>query len=249
MSSVISSSDAVANAITHPVTMQVINQGPGIWGNVATGLITAGAAIAAVMLTHQFTLRREKLASEDKIQREQYFIATQLVFLLEQFAENCASHVLVSNLTEGCENSLTNHVRPEIDYSLVTGDWRSLPVRLMYKIHELPVQKIEADRTIESARFFPPINSGYQSELRYHYTKLGLKALILASRLRKLANFPKTPIVRNKFVASHSLWYTWRMERKRLSEQALRVNRSLASFTAKVAEQKKINTAEKDNKI
>ncbi|WP_162901021.1 hypothetical protein [Erwinia persicina] len=38
--------EGVAAAVSHPVTVQVINQGPGIGGNVATGLITAGAAIA-----------------------------------------------------------------------------------------------------------------------------------------------------------------------------------------------------------
>ena len=64
--------ESVAAAATHPVTVQVINQGLGIWGSVATGLITAGAAIAAVMLTHRFTLQREKLASEDKQLKERY---------------------------------------------------------------------------------------------------------------------------------------------------------------------------------
>jgi len=43
----------------------MVNQGAGIWGNVATDLITAGAAIGAVMLTHRFTLRR----GNDKIRR------------------------------------------------------------------------------------------------------------------------------------------------------------------------------------
>lgn len=50
----------------------------------ATGLITACAAIAAVMLTHRYTLHREKQASERKLTQEQYFISTELVFLLER---------------------------------------------------------------------------------------------------------------------------------------------------------------------
>lgn len=66
MTVILSSAVGLAN----PVTVQVINQGPGIWGNVATGLITAGAAIVAVMLTHRFTLRREKQASEENRRRE-----------------------------------------------------------------------------------------------------------------------------------------------------------------------------------
>lgn len=38
--------DSLSSVVSHPVTVQVINQGPGIWGSVAAGLITAGAAIA-----------------------------------------------------------------------------------------------------------------------------------------------------------------------------------------------------------
>ena len=40
----------LANAFTHPVTVQVINQSPGIWRNVATGLIT-GLLTGGITLT------------------------------------------------------------------------------------------------------------------------------------------------------------------------------------------------------
>lgn len=49
----------------------------------------AGAVIAAVILTHRFTLKREKQASQAKMVRERYFIATELVFLLDRFAGQC----------------------------------------------------------------------------------------------------------------------------------------------------------------
>ncbi|SHI04021.1 hypothetical protein SAMN05428958_11388 [Pantoea sesami] len=65
--------EGLANAAAHPVTVQVINKGPGIWGNVATGFITAGAAIVAVMLTHRYTHRREKQAAVQQLKREQLF--------------------------------------------------------------------------------------------------------------------------------------------------------------------------------
>lgn len=52
MSVVSSVTDAATVAASHPVTIQMINQRPGIWGNVATGFITACAAIGAVRLTH-----------------------------------------------------------------------------------------------------------------------------------------------------------------------------------------------------
>ena len=124
----------IADAVSHPLTVKVINQGPGIWGNVATGLITAGAAIVAVMLTHKFTLRRERAASEDRLQRERYFIATELVFLLERFSEGCvpvASDAGKPDEQQGRWYAETDF--PSFDFTEVSGDWRSLPHCLIYQ--------------------------------------------------------------------------------------------------------------------
>lgn len=38
--------EPVSTLLAHPITVQVINQVPRVWGIVATGVITAGAAIA-----------------------------------------------------------------------------------------------------------------------------------------------------------------------------------------------------------
>jgi hypothetical protein len=43
-----------------------------------------------VGLTHHFTRKREEKAAEAKQATERLFISTELVFLLEQFAEACA---------------------------------------------------------------------------------------------------------------------------------------------------------------
>ncbi len=225
--------DSLTSAVSHPVTVQVINQGAGIWGSVATGLITAGAAIAAVMLTHRFTRKREKQASEDKLVRERYFISTELIFLLEEFAEGCA-RVATDN---GHENN--KHVtapsapQPELSYSAVTGDWRVLPFRLMYKLRELPVLKTESDRTIDAADFIPPEFDEFFEARQYEFTRLGLKAIILARRLRKLASFPESRLNVMPWSAQRVLWNVWRLHRNRRSVQAILFARSLATFEIK----------------
>jgi hypothetical protein len=224
--------EGVAAALSHPVTVQVINQGPGIWGNVATGLITAGAAIAAVMLTNRFTLKRERQASEDKLQRERYFIATELVFLLELFAESCAS-VARDNGLEHEHAFAPTFPRPELDYSVITGDWRILPVRLMYQLRELPVLKSESDRTIDAADYTGPDYDAFFEARQYEYTRLGLKAIILARRLRKLAGFPDSRLNTTPWSAQRVLWEEWRRERKRRSVQSLLHVRALAAFQIK----------------
>ncbi|WP_052127524.1 DUF3824 domain-containing protein [Enterobacter cancerogenus] len=203
----------IADAVSHPLTVQVINQGPGIWGNVATGLITAGAAIGAVMLTHKFTLRREKSASEEKQQRERYFIATELVFLLERFSEGCvpvASDAGKPDEQQGRWYAETDF--PSFDFTEVSGDWRSLPQRLIYQLRELFIQQEAAKRIIQSAfEFDDPMEptEGFFTR-QYQATRLGLRALILATRLRKVCGMPNAQLLRGPSSAGDLLLLLWR---------------------------------------
>lgn len=216
--------DGVTTVASHPVTLQVINQGPGIWGNVTTGLITAGAAIAAVMLTHRFTLKREKQASEEKLNRERYFIATELVFLLEQYAEESARVAADA----GDDNPQTER-EPTVDYptltlTAVSGDWRTLSGSLMYRIRQLPVLQNEAMRTIAGKGAFdhPPFYSDYFRERQYQFARLGVKAVILAMRLRKSVGLPESCLHDTQWSAYNVLWRVWRRERKRRAAEFIR---------------------------
>ncbi|EFI2178131.1 hypothetical protein GUU61_23435, partial [Escherichia coli] len=93
MTDIQAATESIVAATSHPVSVQLINQGAGIWGNVATGLITGlltgGITLTGIWLTHYFTLKRERQASEDKMKKELHYIATELVFMLERYAEGC----------------------------------------------------------------------------------------------------------------------------------------------------------------
>lgn len=73
MTDIQAATESIVAATSHPVSVQLINQGAGIWGNVATGLITGlltgGITLTGIWLTHYFTLKRERQASEDKMKR------------------------------------------------------------------------------------------------------------------------------------------------------------------------------------
>jgi hypothetical protein len=210
----------IADAVSHPLTVQVINQGPGIWGNVATGLITGvltgGVALTGIWLTHRFTLKREKLVSEDKLRRERHFIATELVFLLEEFAEGC---LRVANdpgniLSEAKHETLTPP--PILDLNGVSGDWRALPQELIYGIRQLAVLQFAADRNISDVGEYalPHLPDHYIHERQYHYSKLGLKGLIMAKRLRKEISLPDASLSGGKYAPFPALWAVWRRCRK-----------------------------------
>ncbi|WP_052272225.1 hypothetical protein [Pantoea sp. CFSAN033090] len=218
-----------AVGLANPVTVQVINQGPGIWGNVATGLITAGAAIVAVMLTHRFTLRREKQASEENRWREEHFIATELVFMLERFAEECArvamddGELVPPAPGKQCEREPTVE-EPKINLDGITGDWRVLDPLLMFRIRELPVLQGEANRMIRYAGEnddSPPDYSEYFHERQYQYARLGLKAAIQAKRLCRLSGLPDTRLNATQWSAQPVLWEVWRIARHRIAKEAI----------------------------
>lgn len=197
--------DGVASAVSHPITVQVINQGPGVWGNVATGLITACAAIVAVMLTHRFTLKRERLAAQEKLQREQLFIGAELVYLLERFAQACIYPAEDIGYTDDKGNMTLIHTLPEFDYSTVTGDWRSLPNELIYRLFEFPVNHEEARRSVDAAsKNIATYSDLISGRLQMESSRLGLIAIQLSRDLRRLCKMPDDQMSKYE-------WSTWKV--------------------------------------
>lgn len=168
--------------------------------------------------------RNEKQAEENKQQRERIFIAAELVFLLEQYAEGCARVAA----DHGDDNPQTER-EPTVNYPMlnltgVSGDWRVLSRLLMYRIRELPVLQNEAKRTIEGvAEYdFPPFYSDYFRERQYQFSRLGMKAVIQAMRLRKAVGLPESRLKDTEWSAFNVLWKVWREERKKRAAEHIR---------------------------
>jgi hypothetical protein len=214
------------DATAHPVAVQVINQGPGIWGNVATGFITAGAAILAVILTHRYTQRRERQTEEQKRKQERLFIATELIFMLEQYAEDCA-RVAADNGGKGDGTGTLPERVPMVGYPAplnfdnVAGDWRSLPATRMYQIRGLPLRQAEAQRAIEYAQEHD--NSAEYSAFfgarQYEFALLGIKAINQARLLRKLCGLPAARLNSAEWSAQTVMMKVWKREREALFER------------------------------
>jgi len=232
--------NGLAAAATQPITVQVINQGPGIWGNVATGLITAGAAIGAVFLTHIFTVWRENQAAEKKLKQARQFIAIELVFLLEDFADSCSDVAADTGRDEDedkdQDSEYLQHTYeptvklPELSFTDVSGDWQVLDVDLMYPIRELTVLQQEANRVISYVGniFLDGKREEYFRERRYRYARLGLKAIIQVRRLRKMAGFPATRLDNGSELSVHRLLKeVWRAEHLRRTKEASKERKML----------------------
>ncbi|MCX0498985.1 hypothetical protein [Erwinia billingiae] len=237
----------MTNAHSAAAIVKLGAEGAAAWlpllQTLAGGVLAGGVALYVNHRSHKNALEREeksaaerlrneRQAAEEKLARERYFIGTELVFLLEQFAEGCAS-VARDNGLEHEHAFAPTFPRPELDYSVITGDWRTLPVRLMYQLRELPVLKSESDRTIGAADYTGPDYDAFFEARQYEYTRLGLKAIILARRLRKLAGFPDSRLNTTPWSAQRVLWEEWRRERKRRTVQSLLHARALAAFQIK----------------
>lgn len=149
-----------------------------------------------VSLTHHFTRRREERAAAAKLESERLFITTELVLMLEQYAEGCSQVAIddgwggehVKSEAEPCADY------PELNLAAISGDWRVLHWRYMYRIHELPVLQKEARRAIAYAAQIPvpPSHEDYFRERQYQFMRLGIKTVILAVRLRRATGLPET---------------------------------------------------------
>lgn len=203
------------------------------------GVLAFGAALVVNKVNHRYALEREALAAEerrchelkvaqDKLESERLFIATELIFLLEQFAECCA-RLATDSGEQNPEGEYTpTENLPELIITNISGDWRTLPPRIMYRIHELPVLQNEVRRHI--AAFYeyysePPRHSRYFRERQFQYARLGLKAVILARRLRKLVSLPGTRLEATEWSAQPVLWRVWRKKRKERTDAEIRRQR------------------------
>ena len=81
----------------------------------------------------------KKATAARKRYDELYFISTELVFLLERFAQRCGYSANESGDMTKMDVLGLKYSLPEINFESITGDWRSLPPGLMYRLAELPV--------------------------------------------------------------------------------------------------------------
>lgn len=200
--------------------VKVVKDGASLAPQIITAVASVGAALGGVGLTHYFTRKREERAAAAKQSSERLFIATELVFLLEQFAEACASVATDQGYLNQDRITVPETTVPNLSYDAVTGDWRALSAKLMYRIRELPVIHREADRAIDAAEAYPPDYDEFFEVRQYQYIRLGLKAIIQARRLRQFAGLPNTRLDASPWSAQNVLWKEWRLERTRRSVQA-----------------------------
>ncbi|MFA4105776.1 hypothetical protein OQJ40_27225 [Serratia nevei] len=172
--------------------VKIVKDSPGLWPQIITGVLSAGAALVGVWLTHYFARRREERAAAAKLGSERFYIAMELVFLLERFAQHCALAAIAEGEFDPDGKTEVEYSLPAIDYESIAGDWRSLPPELMYRLGQLSVLSHEAVVAVNvTFHEDTPYSEWGVFELHSQAARMGLKAIRLSRSLRKLCDMPQ----------------------------------------------------------
>lgn len=203
----------------------------------AGGVLAGGVALLVSWMNHRYAREREATAAaerqrheimlaEDKKGKELYFISTQLVFRLERFAQECAEVVNDDGWVDDKGYTRTGVSAEAFATEDIGGDWRVLPGRILYRIRELSVLIPEANRYINVVKEYdnPPDWQITFKERRYQYSGLGIRALLLARRLRQLNVMPSSHLDNDSpWSVQNVLWAEWRKQRKSRSKMTREV--------------------------
>ena len=171
--------------------VKVVKDSASLGPQIITAVSTIASAVGAVFLTHHFTLRREERTAAAKLASERLYISTELVFYLSDLRSVALQQQqqLWSTIRDG--RGEAEFLLPEIDYSPVSGNWRSLPSGLMYRLSELSVLSYEAVVCVDNVFVEDtPYGGAGEYSLHKNAAMLGVKALRLSRELRMLCGLP-----------------------------------------------------------
>ncbi|MDV5693401.1 hypothetical protein [Klebsiella quasipneumoniae] len=130
---------------------------------------------------------------------ERKFICTELIFLLEDYANKCAEIANDYGEYTGDQGEAQPTTSPPelLDYSSIKGNWRSLSSDIMYRVCSLPAEQKGARKKLSVSwglEAYPPDYKDYFEERQYQYSLLGLKAAYIAEDVRKQNRFPDSDL-------------------------------------------------------
>ncbi|MBK0127540.1 hypothetical protein IAE30_27755 [Pantoea sp. S61] len=179
--------------------------------------------------------KRELADKEEKDRRECYFLAIELVFRLEEYAEKCAYVGIDQGIWEGDAFAEFIHPIPALNLLNVTADWRVLPSRLLYKVRDLSAQHDRACSGI-SAWFEasdPRDSTEMSRSLIYRqrrFLRQGLLAMLYAALLRKHCSMASSPLMRDRLSVGETLWAAWRQQRRSATDESIRHRKQLPAI-------------------
>ena len=157
--------------------------------------IVLGSLLSAI-----FSIVRELYAESRSKKKEAEYLAIRIVCIFDSFMGGCASVVGDDGLYHGQADaegySRVQVTPPQLDVQLEDVNWKSFPPELMYEILYFPNLIKDAEIYIDSKfehASLPDYSEGFE-ERQYQYSKLGVTASELTTKLREKYKIPKKHI-------------------------------------------------------
>jgi len=146
--------------------------------------------------------RRNEFEDAKRIQdSDLFFISTQLIFILEEFAQRCADVAGDPGELEIREGKQPRYVPlynfPTLSFKGIEGNWKSLPPLLMFMTLEIPTILRDVHQQIvqETEHLSPGTDDHNYLRIRGgNITPVGLRAAAVARRLRRKCGFFDSPL-------------------------------------------------------
>ena len=171
--------------------VKVVKDSASLWPQIITAVSSICAALGGVGLTHYFTRIREERKGAEEADKECQYLVTELVFLLERY-----SVAWVALKWHRIHELHANNKIPVLDLSVVNGDWRTLPPHLIFRLRSLETYQAELSLRIEQGKFndYLPVSI----PLTLACVNTGIRAFILAAKLRRYVELPESVHLRGK---------------------------------------------------
>ena len=153
-----------------------------------------GAGFGAVL-----TLLREWFLEHRTAKKDRIYLAILVSTQLDRFVMGCAEVADDDGLWHGQPDKDGNHVAqttpPIFEPLSLKVEWKSLPVKLMYRVLDFPfaIEQVEARLEKIGDNSDPPEYVDWFDERQFAYAKLGDAAATLADELRATVNLPGRP--------------------------------------------------------
>lgn len=155
-----------------------------------------GYVLLGVVLTLTIGVLKDVVAAYLKNKRERSYLAVQIIFLLDDFALKCSAVVGDDGTWMGQYGpngvARSRVAEPEISFSELKGDWKSINPEIVYRLHDLASSIISAKRKV-SAEFEnsdpPDFSEGFECR-QYEYALLGLQSFEISNEFRAISKMP-----------------------------------------------------------
>lgn len=152
---------------------------------IMVALVSAGSVLFGVIVGTVLPWVREWWINR----RNARYLAVRVICILDKFAENCAQAIGQENQ----DDDLPVSPWPETLDFPADLDWRSLDRGLLYDILSLPNEVATAWNEVDAISLVASTEHDPQhlATVTQYYTPLGLKATVLAQKLRKTYSIPE----------------------------------------------------------